>query len=322
MSYEFMVKLPKHLEEAYRAGNVIVTGGVARDVGTKVILGHLESVSQITSINPYLGFLNLGLQVAKFGIKAYEVVEVKKVLRVAQTIQSLSCINLALSGTSLGVGLAGFYLVCNKLNHLDNKLTEIDKKILTIIEFEQRKLLAKTNLIVKNTRTMLNLINQNKSSFDIELKINELLNQLEEHIGLLLDLHQFKNDINLPFNHIQVSYVAYVNLLKSYFTFMFLNKDVLVFQKERLDTLKVINTKLQSSHILKFIYLQCIDNHQKILTSKEVNIIMDCYKFSCQDLLAQVENSYEILSTIPRDNYLKWQNKLANAYNPLIFIEH
>ena len=38
MDYTFLVRLPKHLETAYKAGKIIITDGVARDISTKKLL--------------------------------------------------------------------------------------------------------------------------------------------------------------------------------------------------------------------------------------------------------------------------------------------
>jgi hypothetical protein len=135
MDYTFLVRLPKHLETAYKAGKIIITDGVARDISTKKIVAHLEQVaplisnttSGLSSGNPYITVSGMVIHAAKLIQGSITNQKLDKVIAMVQNLQMLSYVNIAMTGMNIGVTAVGFAIVVSKLNQIDQKLTIIDR---------------------------------------------------------------------------------------------------------------------------------------------------------------------------------------------------
>ncbi len=112
---------------------VVRHGGILKDVATGQIVGHLKETGQMggllsnaapslfsaaSSLNP----VSLGVDALGHGVNAYQIEGIKKTLEGLSLITNISAIS---SVAGLGVSVAGFAVVNNKLNKIESKLDTV-----------------------------------------------------------------------------------------------------------------------------------------------------------------------------------------------------
>jgi hypothetical protein len=249
-------------------------------------------------------------------------IDIKKTLTLVKQIHSLSGINIALSGMNLGVNLVGYYLISSKLENLDKQLFIVQNKIEILIKHEQRKLLAESKLLIKNSLTLIQLLEDYGLSENTALGIELLLDRQENHLRDLISRHNNREQISLSLDQIYIIYSAYINLFKAYLTAIYLKQQNLTRQKNRIQEAREINNLLLSKAILYFIYQECLFNPRKILTESEIQEVITLYQLYCQSYTDNLKNHYDFLIKTPLDKYQDFQQKTNNAYQPMIWIKH
>jgi len=118
------MQVPLEFLARIQSGELIRYGTILKDAASGQIVGHLKetgNLSQILSmfpINPVSGILDL----AANGYQAYQL---NKLMRVMEVLQLTAGISAAASVVNLGVSVAGFAIVINKLNRIESKLDKI-----------------------------------------------------------------------------------------------------------------------------------------------------------------------------------------------------
>lgn len=327
MDYTFIVKLPQHLESAYKAGKIIITDGVARDVTTKQIVAHLEQVTP--SINNVASFVTSGNPQSLISVVADIEANRKlsKVIGMIQQLQYLSYINLALTGINLGVSVAGFAIVISKLNQINKKLDIIDKRLEKIqniiIKNETRKLLQKVSISIKDAVSLIENLDTTEVSDYIKLEVKKQLNAMEVMLDDLISRLDENEIINVSLPIIQTLYTTYANLIKAYLTRLYLSRQDI--QSQSLQARKIFlqqtYQKLTTKNLLDYLYEDLLLKANNISES-EFDIILSLYGYGCQQTVSQVSNHAEILSTIPIRKFRKWKKLNQETKEPLIWIPH
>lgn len=331
MTYQYLLQLPQHLESALKAGKIIIESGVVRDAGTKTIVAHLEMVQ---TAGPQalgaLGTVHPAFAVAGAGLKIVgDTSKLNKIISLTQEIKALSTLNLAISGTTLGVAVVGFAVVVYQLNKIDKKLNEIgnqiralDTKVEELIKHELSKLVADVRRHIKDCITLIHQMEDLGWSEYLDNEISKLFNSIESLIEMLIGKHLDRDEINVSLDLTQCLQSAYANLLKAYLTKRYLQDKSLDYPILRLQTLENFSSQLCSPDILDELYEQYLLSKEHKFTEGELDVILDLYRYGCKNTSSNVNVHYEILKITPREKFNHWQNLLKDNNEPFIWLEH
>jgi len=113
------------------SGELVRYGGIIKSATTGQIVGHLKEagnlgmvLSQLPS-NPVSGMLD----VAKLASSGYEVFQLREISKAIEVLQLTSSIGAVASVATLGVSVAGFAVVINKLNKIESKLDNVASQL-------------------------------------------------------------------------------------------------------------------------------------------------------------------------------------------------
>jgi hypothetical protein len=335
MSYQFVVELPKHLEAAYKAGEIIITGGVARYSDGRKIAAHLEQVAPFamsfagSGSNPYLMALSTSIQAAK-GVKGLaDTAKLNQVIALTQQVKVLSTVNLAISGATLGVAMIGFAIVIHQINQANQKLDDlssrlysVDLKISELVRNEISKLIAEVKLHTKNCITLIHQLEAVGWSDYLDTEISKQLNYAETLIERIIGIYLNRGMINVSMELCQHLYASYAALLKAYLTSRYVNQKNLNYPAMRLKTLENISSQLISPEILDELYEEYLLNNEKRFSGEDLDYIISFYKHGCQSTAKNVEDQHEILSTVSLGQFQNWRKLVGNSESSLLWIEH
>lgn len=312
-------QLLKQFSQLNYLGEVTINfaSGIARNSVTKEIIAHAEQILAYSDVATYAEIV-----LSSAGTVIVNSIDIKKTLTLVKQIHSLSGINIALSGMNLGVNLVGYYLISSKLDNLDKQLFTVQNQIESLIKNEQRKLLSESKLLIKNSLSLIQLLEDYGLSENTALSIELLLDRQENHLRELISLHNNRDQISLSLDQIYIIYSAYTNLFKAYLTAIYLKQQNLTRQKNRIQEAREINNLLLSKAILYFIYQECLFNPKRILTESEIQEIINLYKFYTESYIDNLKNHYYFLIKTPLDKYQDFQQKTNNAYQPMIWVKH
>lgn len=331
MTYQYLLQLPQYLEPALKAGKIVIESGVARDVGTKAIVAHLE-MAQAAGPKTLgdLGFINPVFAAAGLAIKTVnDTTKLNKIIHLTQEVKTLSTINIAISGTTLGVATAGFAIVIYQLEKLDKKLNDIssqirilDAKVSELIKHELSKLVADVRRHIKDCITLIHQMEDLGWSEYLDNEVSKLFNSIESLIEMLIGKHLDRDEINVSLDLIQCLQSAYANLLKAYLTKRYLQGKNLAYPALRLQTLENFSQQLCSPDILDELYEQYLLSKEYKFTEGELDIILDLYRYGCRNTSNNVNVHHEILQVTPQEKFNHWQHLLKDNNKPFIWLEH
>ena len=334
MSYQFIVELPKHLETAYKAGEVIITGGVARYVDGRHIAAHLEQAAPFAmnlagGSHPAFMMASASLQAVKVAKGISDTAKLNQIITLTQQVKVLSTVSLAISGVTLGVAIVGFAVVIHQINQskkklddLSSRLYSVESKTSSLVENEISKLIFDVKLHTKNCITLIHQLEDIGWSDHLDTVISQQLNNAEILIERIINTYTRKEIINVSMELCQHLYISYASLLKAYFTSRYVHQKSLDYPAMRLKTLEQFSSQLTSSEILDELYEEYLLNNEKRLSGVELDYIMQLYSYGCQNTVRNVEDQYEILNTASLDQFQNWQKIAANSESSLIWIAH
>lgn len=328
MTYQYILQLPQYLEPALKAGKIFVESGVARDIGSKAIVAHLEMVGPQTL--GALGAVNPGFAVAGAALKIIsDTTKLNKIIRLSQEIKMLSTVNLAVSSVTLGVAVAGFAIVLHKLNEIDKKLDKIsiqiqalNVKVSDLVKNEMSKLVADVKRHIKNCITLIHQLEDLGWSEHLDTEISKLLDSIEVLMERILGKYLDRDGINVSLELAQCLQSAYANLLKAYLTERYLQKRSLKYPALRLQTLISFSQQLCAPELLDELYEEYLVSKEQRFSEAEIDIILALYRYGCQNTSDNVNVHYEILKTTPVRQFKGWQKLLKGSDQPLIWLEH
>lgn len=331
MTYQYLLQLPQYLEPALKAGKVVIDSGVARDVGTKAIVAHLEMAK---AAGPQalgaLGAANPAFAVAGAGLKMVgDTSKLNKIIRLTQETKALSTINLAISSTTLGVAVVGFGIILYQLEKIDNKLNEIssqiralDAKVSELVKDRLHEINREVKRHIKDCITLIHQMEDLGWSEYLDNEISKLFNSIESLIEMLLGKYLDRDEINASLNLIQCLQSAYANLLKAYLTKRYLQDKSLGYPALRLQILENFSKQLCSPDILDELYEQYLLSKEHRFTEGDLDIILNLYRYGCHNTSNNVTVHYEILKVTPHEKFNHWQYLLKENNQPLIWLEH
>ena len=235
------------------AGKVIRHGAILKDAVTGQILGHLKEAGQMgellsniapiaSGLNPVSGVINAfgtvinGVQIQKVQKSVDEIQKTLEGLEITTNIAALSSV------ASLGVSVAGFAVVNNKLNKIDAKLDCIANDVVAIKDIlkglhvswdamSSAKLqrAVETILVAEhadNTERRLELVKKAVEDFAL----------LRHYYSHLLSTQGLFEDINLDVSHLQEIIARYTLTCIGVLQAEFLTGDLGSYRK-RLDTI-------------------------------------------------------------------------------------
>ncbi len=335
MSYQFVVALPKHLEAAYRAGEIVVTGGVARYADGRTIAAHLEQVAPFATnalgmANPQLALVNTAFEAIKVGKgMIVDTAKLNQIIKLTQQIQVLSTVNIAVSGVTLGTSVLGFAIVINQLNrlsrridHLDSKLQEIDSKTSDLCQDRVGELLERVECHIKDCISLIWHLENKTWSDQLNRETERLCNSVESLLKRLIVKYCNRDGINISLEIAQCLYGSYANLLKVYLTILYLHQEDLDYIAPRLQTLEKLAAQLASPDIIDELYEEYLFNQERRFSENELDIILELYRYGCKNTSQEIQNHYEIVTKTSLKEFKGWKKLLKASEEPLIWIEH
>jgi hypothetical protein len=247
-------------------------------------------------------------------------------MRLTQEIKSLSTINLAVSGATLGVVVAGFAVVLYQLDRIDKKLDGVSIQIQRldskISKNELSKLMEKVKRHIKSCISLIHQLEDLGWSDYLDTVILNLFDSIEALMERILDNHFDRGEINVSLEMTQCLQSAYANLLKAYLTKRYLQNKSLNYPVIRLQTLEKFSKELCSPEILDELYEEYVVSKEYRFTEEDLDVILALYRYGCQNTSNNVNVHYEILQTTPRSQFNRWQQLLKTSDQPLIWLEH
>jgi|CXWL01.1.fsa_nt_gi hypothetical protein len=113
-------EIPGHLLAGVASGEYRVSGSIIQSVTSGRIVGHLQETSALSSL---LSSGPLGLP--QLALEAVSVVQNEQIKAAIAVVQSLQVANLALSGISIGVSIAGTALLARRIARVEQKVDAI-----------------------------------------------------------------------------------------------------------------------------------------------------------------------------------------------------
>lgn len=113
-------EIPGHLLAGVASGEYRVSGSIIQSVTSGTIVGHLQETSALSSL------LSSGpLALPQLALEAVSVVQNEQIKAAIAVVQSLQVANLALSGISIGVSIAGTALLARRIARVEQKVDAI-----------------------------------------------------------------------------------------------------------------------------------------------------------------------------------------------------
>ena len=335
MSAEFLVQLPAHLEKAYRLGQIVITGGVARYADSGQIVAHLEpairhSLGFAGGINPQFAMARSAFETARVAKgMVVDTAKLNKIMQLTQSVQTLSAVNLAVGSVTLGVAVIGFAVVLHKLHRIDNRLQgietqlqSIDRKTDSLVKNEVIKLVRKAKLALKHSITLVHQLEENGWNLYLDTEIAQHLDSMEVLLEEVINRCSIYMNINVPSEIAQCLYSSYANLLKAYLTARYSKKKELGYAAQRIQTLENFNDALTSPDFLDELYESYLFDQAHRLSESELDYIFTLYRYGCKNTQQAVNSHHEILMTTHPRKFRRWKNLVNKCEQPAIWIEH
>lgn len=110
-------QVPAELLAGVHTGEYRVIGSIIQSVSSGRIVGHLQETSALTSL------MSAGpLDLPQLALGAVSVVQNEQIKAAVALVQSLQVANLALSGISIGVSVAGTALLAQRISRIEDRL--------------------------------------------------------------------------------------------------------------------------------------------------------------------------------------------------------
>jgi hypothetical protein len=248
--------------------------------------------------------------------------KLNKIIQLTQSIQTLSAVNLAVSGVSLGVSVIGFAVVLHKLNQLDNRLQSVEAKLDALNRNEMIKLVSKVKERIKHSITLVHQLEDLGWSAPLDTEMTKQLDNIEVLIEEVISRYLDRDDINVSLELAQYLYSAYANLLKAYLTGRYLQKQSLDYPAQRLKTLGNFSNQLSSPDMLDELYEAYLFNREHRFTESELDYVFELYRYGCGNVHHVVTEHHEILNAVPLRKFQRWKKQISKRDGPLIWIEH
>ncbi len=120
-------------------------------------------------------------------------VNVDKIYSATKSLKALECVNIGLNMANIAVDIAGFVIICKKINELSTQIQEISNRIEKLKNIETYKKIREFRELEMSYKSILSKINLNE---DVDLdQLEKLVQQFTCYLNELLDI-QMSNSMN------------------------------------------------------------------------------------------------------------------------------
>lgn len=125
----YLMKVPDALEWAVHSGRLEVAGAVLRDKDLKRVVGHLQHTGVTMERMASAAGGGPAAALAQLGSSVVANVQLEQVKDMLSTVQALSTVAAAASVLNLGVSIAGFAIIANKIDGLGSRIDALAAKV-------------------------------------------------------------------------------------------------------------------------------------------------------------------------------------------------
>lgn len=317
-------------------GNVERYGSAIRTLGdTKnKIVGHLETrKANIPSVLAATSSPNeVGTQLSNMSGMVQQLT--KNSSKMLGGLTSLGWANLAVSGINLGVTAVGMVVISKKINKLSQEVQQMNGKLDSIMsemheikimvgqlnENEIRKLYSEAN---RQIRRMNDYADELSTNYNSSLG-REVKNQLIDSSSFLDDILARYNDINcniaLGLDVIMAHFYAFVSLMKSYISALYLYDKNLQSYESYENTLRNFCSKSMIESIQN-VYRQ---SSSSFVSPQDLGLITAVYKGIMVEQISEIKSQRQIIELVDYNEYRRINEKLQedSSSDEIAFIQY
>jgi len=289
--------IPNEFITGINSGQLMRYGTIIKDVATGNIVGHLKEVGNISKIlseypipmNPLsavTGTINVTSNIAQ----NFQLREISKTLEALKMVNNIGAIA---SIATLGVSVAGFVVVTNKLNKLDEKLNialeklDVIKEILEDLKMKQ-EVLEFAEIKTASEQLHNALFTEDKQRRrELLSEANKTFHKYKNYYLRIAQNHNLWEDGKLPLPVANELYSRYITCVMGQLYSEFLLGDLPSFH----ESWKIINKEVQD--ISKF-------NKIKALRERSDNNCSNLYGTNYDRLFNEIKNTNDILCETSR----------------------
>ncbi len=294
-------------------GELVRYGGILKDVDTGQIVGHLKEVGNLAETLSNLTPMGVLSQLGQH-------IQLAKIQETLETLQIISSVGAITSIATLGVCVAGFISVNNKLNQLNTKLDGILKEIKAIRETVERMNIKWDSLTLARLQTASERLIIAQSA-DTEYRRNCLLEkacndfgELKNYYLSLVENNDFWINGDIPVDNAVEIYSRIIVCCLGQLHSEFLLGDLSAFKA----TLRIVNNKV--SNISKF-------DKIKALRARTDSMSTDIFSMTKnrQNIAIQLKNAHLVINeTNARVDtmFIEADYVEKSGLNPYIYIKY
>ena len=303
-------QIPSEFIGLVDSGQLMRYGTVLKDVSSGHIVGHLKEVGELAKIisdipipmNPISGAINATSNIAQN-------VQLHQISKTLESLQMVNNIGAIASVATLGVSVAGFAVVINKLNKLDEKLDvvleklDVVKKILEELQMKQEVLeFAEVKTASEQLHNALFSEDEQRRR-ELLTEANKTFHKYKNYYLKIAQSHNLCEDGKLPLEVANELYSRYITCVMGQLYSEFLLGDLSSFR----EAWKVINAEVME--------ISTFDK-TKALRVRSDSSCSNLYETDYDTLLNQVTNTNAILvETSRRIETMETEAKYLEANN-------
>lgn len=287
-------QIPSEFIGLVNSGQLVRYGTILKDVSSGHVVGHLKEAGELSKIlselpipmNPISGGVNVASNIAQ----NFQLHEISKTLESLQMINNIGAIA---SVATLGVSVAGFAVVTNKLNKLDEKLDVILEKLDVVKEILEELQMKQEVLEFAEVKTASEQLHNALFTEDEQRRrellteANKTFHKYKNYYLKIAQNHNLWEDGQLPLEVANEFYSRYITCVMGQLYSEFLLGDLSSFR----EAWKLISKEVMD--ISKFDKVQA-------LRVRSDNNVSNLYETNYDTLFNQVVNTNTILEETSR----------------------
>lgn len=319
-------------ENVKRYGNILMTIGKN---GVKAIRGHLETKkNNQKKLLMSSGSSEVQTQLAGNMTGMTQQLIQKGCSSALGGLTSLGWANLAVSGINLGVTAVGMVVISKKINTLTSEIQQMNSKLDGIInemheikimvgqlnDNEIRKLYSEANRQIRRMNDYANELSMNyNSSIGREVK-NQLIDSSSFLDDILARYNDTNCDIALGLDVIMAHFYAFVSLMKSYISTMYLYDRNLQSYEAYENTLRNFCSKSMIESVQN-VYRK---SSNSFISPQDLGLITAVYKGIMAEQVSEIKSQRQVLELVDYNEYRRINEKLQedSSSGEIAFIQY
>lgn len=320
-------------------GNLERYGSAIRTVGDmgKKIVGHLETTKKAASASKILTTSGtaegIGSQLSNISGMVQQLTASSS--KILGGITSLSWANLAVSGINLGVTAVGMVVISKKINALSQEVQQMNGKLDIIIsemeaiksgvnelkENEIRKLYKDIDEQIAYMQHCINKLNSGNYTDYVVGETEKTLIKASKSLNDLLTRYNDSNcRISLGLDIIMAHFYAFVSLLKTYMSTVYLHKSKKNYCLEYDNILRNFCSKSMIESIQN-VYRQ---SSSSFISPQDLALITSVYKNIMVEQISEIKSQRQIIELVNYNDYKRINEKLqeSNESGELAYIQY